>query len=209
MYVSWDHIQPPLWQSACGESEIRTLVASLRLDRIEHLIEPVSDDLSVAILELESRAVVLRGKVLKAFLVAYLGRFPLGDLPLDEKELEERFKVAFDERTQPLTRYLLQISLRYGKGTSLARVAEQRYKRDTPSFRKLQRHLLRAVAYPMRDLQLWRIDVEERTLRTGKSAIAGYAIGAGPALLAFHRYVYLPLRQRQLHAFATKHLRTE
>jgi len=209
VYFDWDSILPLRRQSGSAYAELKALVDSLQLDRTENLIEPVSDDLSVAMLELESRAVVLRGEVLKKFLVAYLERFPLSDMPLEEKELEERFKVAFDERTQPLTRYLLQVSLRYGKGASLAKVAERRYKKDTPSFRKLQRHLLRAIAYPMRDLQLWRVDVEERTLRTGKSAIAGYAISAGPALLAFHQFAYLPLRQRQIRAFAAKHLRME
>jgi hypothetical protein len=202
VYVDWDRFLPP-------RDQLEALVASLQIERREGLIEPVSDDRSIAMLELESRAVVLRGEILEQFVRAYLARFPLDDMPLDETELEDRLEVAFDERTQPMTRYLLQVSLRYGMSVSLAKLAEQRYRRGTPSFRKLQRHMLRAVAYPMRDLQLWRVDAEERVERNGKTSIACYRIGAGPALAAFEKYVYQPLRLRQMRAFAAKHLDKE
>jgi hypothetical protein len=190
------------------EVDLETMVAALGLDRVPQLAAPVSADPGMASLELESRAIILWGVVLERFLRAYLQRASIGDLPLDDEEMEERFKVAFDERTQPLTRFLLMKSRLDGSSVSLAELAARRYRANTPSFRKLQRHLLRSTVYPMRDLQLWRVEVEERTLSSGKSTVARYKI-AGPALLEFFELVYRPMREGQLRAFAAQHLAME
>ena len=188
------------------EVPMAAMVAGLALERITALWEDGGSRIDVAIHELESRSIILWGAALDRFLRAYLLEHPTGDLPLDDTELSERFEVAFDEATQPLTRYLLKTALCDGPALSLAQLAARRYKPNTSSFRKLQRHLLRATVYPMRDLCLWSVEVQERTLNNGKTAIASYRISAGPALLAFHRHVYLPWRTRQLRAFCSQHL---
>jgi hypothetical protein len=175
------------------------------LGEIHELTVAGSDDAGVALHELDSRSIILWGTVLERFLRRYLDSFPLSDLELDEEELEERFKVAFDERTQPLTRHLLKTALRGEPPLTLAQLAARRYNPNTSSFRKLQRHLLRAIVCPMRDLCLWQLDVQQRTLKNGKKAIAKYGISAGPALLAFHKHVYVPLRISQIQTFCEKH----
>lgn len=198
--------------AACANSRATSLTAmvdGLALERITSLWEDGARNIDVAIHELESRSIILWGVALDTFLRAYLRHNPVGDLPLDDAELSERLEVAFDEATQPLTRYLLKTALCGGPALSLSQLAARRYKPNTSSFRKLQRHLLRSTVYPMRDLCLWSVEVQERALHNGKAAIASYRISAGPALLAFHRHVYLPWRTRQLRAFCLQHLGKE
>jgi hypothetical protein len=201
----------PAQRGATGlrDAPMAAMVAGLSLERIGALWEDGARDIDVAIHELESRSIILWGAALEEFMRAYLRHHPLGDLPLDDEELAERLEVAFDEATQPLTRYLLKTALRRDLPVSLSQLAARRYKPNTSSFRKLQRHLLRSTVYPMRDLCLWSVEVQERVLSNGKTAIAHYRIGAGPALLAFHRHVYLPWRTRQLRAFHSQHLEKE
>jgi hypothetical protein len=195
--------------SGIRDAPTAAMVAGLALERIAALWEGGAVGIDVAIHELESRSIILWGAALEKFLRAYLQLYSVGDLPLDDAELSERFEVAFDEATQPLTRYLLKTALCGAPALSLSQLAARRYRPNTSSFRKLQRHLLRSTVYPMRDLCLWAVEVQERTQNNGKVCVASYRISAGPALLAFHRHVYLPWRTRQLRTFCSQHLAKE
>jgi hypothetical protein len=183
------------------------IAADAKLSELDCMTHPVSPDPGQALLELESRAIMLWGVGLERFLERYLDHFDRpaeGKVPLSEEERDDRFEVAFDERTQPLTRHLVWCALQGRGPLSLAQLAERRYSRNTASFRKMQRSLLRSVAYPMRDLHLWCVESNLRKVE-GKNAIERYFISAGPALLAFYEYAYVPLRTQQLAAFHTAH----
>jgi hypothetical protein len=191
------------------EAAIRGMIDSLRLEEIEELTDEGSSDVNLAIHQFESRSITLWGKALDKFVRQYLALCPVDNMPLDEEELKERFKVAFDEKTQPLTRYLLKVALRGGKPLSLAQLAARRHKPHTNCFRKLQRNLLHSTAFPMRDLRLWTVHTHWRVLRNGKTDVSHYEFSAGPGLLAFHKYVYLPWRIRQIEKFYTQHLKED
>jgi hypothetical protein len=49
------------------------------------------------------------------------------------------------------------------------------------------------------------VKVNERVVK-GKKEVKSFEVSAGPALLAFHRLVYLPFRRQQLLKFHTRFL---
>lgn len=171
-------------------NEIDHLIEGLHIDQIDGVSEAGSNDPAIAIHELISRDVILWGKVLETLLRAYHTGHK------DNEALEEMLEIAFDERTQPLTRHILKETLR-GKTVSLAALAERRYSsknpRQAPNFRKLQIYLRNNTLWRMRDIGLW--DVFENKSR---EQVLGYSISAGPLLWLFHERIYFPWRMRQL-----------
>lgn len=188
------------------DERIRAVVGRIDLSGISGLFDEGSADEAVAFHELESRSVILWGRALESFLRAYHDEFPAEGMPLTAEELEERFEVAFDERTQPLTRHLLKIALRGQPALSLSDLAAVRYKKHSASFRKMSRHMRDSIMWPMRDLALWSVVVNDRQA-AGRKEVGSYTIFAGPALLTFDKHVYRPLRRRQLQTFHDRFLK--
>jgi hypothetical protein len=190
-----------LWQRP---SSVEDIVKLLQLDQKKCALEREHDNLVIAMHELVQRDTILWG-LLDGFLRLYLRVFPFENQPpLTEKELEDCFKVAFDERTLPLTRYILVCELDGRGPRTLSDLAERRYPKESPNFHKFRRAMIEKVICPMRDLKLWTFEIIWDT-SGGKKRLKCYQIGAGPALLDFHRYVYLPLREKQLKQFIEAH----
>ncbi len=193
-------------ETVSADSRMQAVVGRIDFSKIPGLTDEGSADVSIAIHELESRSIILWGRGLEAFIQAYHEEFTADELPLNSEELEERFVVAFDEGTQPMTRYLLKSALRRQPALSLSDLAALRYKKNSASFHKMSRHMRDRIMWPMRDLGLWSVVVTDRVAK-GKSEVASYAISAGRVLLAFDSYIYQPWRRQQLVTFYARFLK--
>lgn len=181
-----------------SDRDIELLAAELDLERqVQPLLAPGSPKLERALLELDSRSIILFGRTLDIFLRGYLRRFPLDNLPLSDGELDDLLEVAFDEGTQPLTRHLLKLSIDNAGPVSLAELARRRWPDAKSNLDDLRKRLKDEVLFQMRDLKLWDVQIEERTVK-GRSEIAKFKISAGSALLHFYKFVFVPFRTRQL-----------
>lgn len=169
----------------------------LELHNVPGVLDPGSDDLPTALQQDFSRQVILFGRVNERFLLGYYDRFSSGADRLDADEIKVRFKVLFKESTLPLVRGVLKAYLKGETPLSLAQLAALRYPEGCKSFDRLARKLLATVVWPLRDLKIFQVEIFFREVQ-GKQDVERYAISAGPALVHFHQFVYVPLRLRQL-----------
>jgi hypothetical protein len=187
---------------------MQRLLLDLDVGNISGMANDGSEDPDVAIHELISQDVILWGKVLEKFLRLYHKEFrPYGE-PLSEEVLAKYFDVVFDERTLPLTRYIIKKTLKR-QDVSLADLAAVRYSRGLPHFRNLQVILRERHFQPMEDLHLWNIKELTGQYRSGQKRLAGYSITAGPALWLFHKWVYMPWRSRHISWMHTQFLQED
>jgi hypothetical protein len=120
---------------------------------------------------------------------------------MDSEHLEEGLDKAFDEYNMRAHRLLLRRTLD-GKTVALNEIVKELFAPETDEYSDYRARLRDGVLFRMRDLGLWNVEEEERISKKGNSFHAGYRISAGPALMAFHRLIYVPWTVRQTLFFA-------
>jgi hypothetical protein len=122
----------------------------------------------------------------------YVPRFLPNGPQMHPDHLEECLQIACDEYVVRGHRLIMR---RYhaGKTASLNDLAKEVYNPKRPEFGDFRKRLRDNVLFRMKDIGIWDyVEGERRKSKSGNEYHPGYAITAGPVLIAFDRYMYIP-----------------
>lgn len=186
-------LQPPSSSNGRGppgehEAAIAAFVETLHLETI---LLPDTDDLELAMHQLEARKLLMWGQ-LDPFVRFCVPLLVTNGSKIAADELNASIDQAVDEYVLKGTRLVMRRSLD-NKEASLNELAKEVFNPKSKEFGDFRTRLRDTVLYKLADIGLWTFTEEMATSkRTGKEFHNGFKIVAGPVLWAFHRHVYMP-----------------
>lgn len=186
------------WQ-AVGESVYDML--SEGLDELAWMNIPFNKNLELALLELTSRELRLNGRVFEVWLKEWHRHKVVMETSV--RNIDQNLRICNEEKTVSMTRNLLKKARQDQTPLNLRQVVDPVC--VNPRHISIAANKMRKrVAEPMGELMVWDVSCDTRDVQ-GKEQPREWRIGVGPALFWFQKFVYIPLRGRQVRAFIDKH----
>lgn len=186
------------WQ-AVAESVYDTL--SEGLDELAWMNIPFNDDLELAMLELTSRELRLNGVVFEAWLKEWHRHKVVMETSV--RNFDQNLRICNEEKTVSMTRNLLKKALQDQTPLNL-RQAVKPVCANSDNISIAANRIRKRVVEPMGELMVWDVSHDTRDVQ-GQEQPREWRISVGPALFWFQKFVYIPLRGRQVRAFTDKH----
>ena len=190
------------------EQEILALIEKVRarvdFDDVSRTSFDFSDDLSIALVQLDSRSRRLQRLCYPIFLKQWFAFYD-GPGRLKPAECGALIKKVSDRASIVMVMYLCRSFLEGDTPISWRRLAEQAYEKGNASFPKTISEKMRSCRDAFEKLGVFEIDTIYREVG-GAQQIARYNIDAGVTLKAFEQHIWRDLRMKQITKFAEKHL---
>jgi hypothetical protein len=164
---------------------------------LEQILRPaldpasLSDDLELALLQLDAKKLIMWGVGLDAVIRRLVPTVLEHGPKMDEEHLDECIDIAVDEFTIKGHGLILRRS-KEQKVVSLGEMTREVFSPEDKRHDEFRKSLRDDVMYRMRDVGLWSFREKNGLLsKNGEPYHAGWDLWAGPILLEFHRLVYM------------------